>query len=109
MQAETVIRCDGGYFMSEEQEAAANWQMFQTYKNLTGRLATLDNQVQQWATAMRNFGGTVSNHPGAIESTNLMGLPDLKDLEAAKTEMASLSQQITTLKGNLQKVGMELK
>ena len=89
MQAESAKPYEGGFFMSEEQEAAANWQMFETYKKLSGRHATLSNQVRQWAVAMQQLGNALSGNPAAVASMHFSGIPKPEELEAAKTEMLS--------------------
>jgi hypothetical protein len=93
--------------MSQEQEDAANWRMFQVFKKLSTRQAMLSYQVQRWGEAMQNLGSRINSYPKSIENADLAGMPELKDLEAAKNEMRSLSEQLAILKKDLQKVGMD--
>ena len=93
--------------MAQDQEDAANWRMFQTFKKLSARQAMLSYQVQRWGEVMQKFGGSISSYPKAIENADLKDLPELQDLEAAKAEMRTLSQEIAILKRDLQKAGMD--
>ncbi len=98
----------GGYFMSQEQEDATHWQQFQTYKKFSSSYAALQGKMQQWGLVFEQLSSLahlpyVSPHLRALISQ----LPNRDEMLAAVTEMDSLSQQMETLKGILQKAGMD--
>jgi len=87
MQAQSENTYVGGFFMSQEQENAAKWEMFELWKKLSARYATLSQQVAQAAVQANGFVQRVGNNPRGIEITPLEQFPDRKDLQAIKDEI----------------------
>jgi hypothetical protein len=97
------------YFMSEDQEAAAKWQMFENYKKLNSQRAVIKQQLQQWSQVLASVAEIISNPP--TTSTNMIFMeryPSREDISRAMQENWSLTSQINTLKSNLRLAGMDL-
>jgi len=94
--------------MSQEQEDAAKWQMFEKYKKLSARHAALSYQVQQWGHTISTLGTSLETKPQAIQNVYFTGYPSLKDLEDAKAEMTSLHKQMNLMKTSLSQAGMNV-
>src|ERR1700727_1426542 len=74
-----------GYFMSQEEEDAAKWQMFEQYKKLRARHAVLTEQVTQALRYLDGFLSQLRNSPERIEMYPLEQFPQREALQAAKT------------------------
>jgi len=98
--------------MSQEQEDAAKWQMFENYKNTRAKLAALRVKVQSWRTPFTAIASAFS--PGGnvdilqSQMQNIAALPSKEELQAAVQEMISLNQLLVTLKNELKNAGMDL-
>jgi len=96
------------YFMSNEQEDAAKWQMFKRYKELVSKRATIRQQLQQWSQVLRGVFQVLDNPPSVpTNELYLEQYPSKDDIHRATQEMHSLTTQINTLKTNLRQAGMD--
>jgi hypothetical protein len=60
----------GGYFMSEQDEKAAKWQMVEDYKAANGMLETLKREAQNIGEMFTLLGNALKNHPEKIDSSS---------------------------------------
>jgi hypothetical protein len=97
-----------GYFMSQEDEDAKKWQMFEQYKKLSARRATVDAQVVNAVGQAKSFVQAVERNPSSLEFFAVDNFPERKDLQELRQEMALLSQQINALKASLSQVGLNV-
>lgn len=57
----------GGYFVSEEAEKAAKWQLVENYNSAKAKLAALDGQLKQAGTTFLDMGRVVKDiHSGIV-------------------------------------------
>jgi hypothetical protein len=97
-------------FMSKDQEDAANWQMFQNYKEMNGRLGTIAGKIQAWGATMNQIGQQIQTNPYALSNftAQVANLPDKDDLKKAVEEFSSLRNQLSTLTNHLRQAGLDV-
>jgi hypothetical protein len=97
--------------MSPEQEDAANWRMYESYKKLIAQQATLRYQLQSWGKTMYAVGHLLQNSVDNAEAygAKLINLPEKEDIQRVTKEFIDLQNQITRTKTHLCDVGMDVK
>ncbi len=95
--------------VTQEQEAAAKWQMFEEYKRLVGRQAALEGKLRpQVAGAYRSSRRMEAVlNPDDFQMSMLGEFPERSQLAEILQEMEEISGQLGRLRGNLRRAGME--
>jgi hypothetical protein len=100
------------YFMSNEQEAALKWGMFEKYKALTAKQAALQYKMREWGDSMavladelRRGGAQDGIH---IIQTNSSHMPTKEQIMGAVTELDILKKDIHETRHQLKLAGMDL-
>src|SRR5436309_2992648 len=98
------------YFVNKEQVDAANWQMFEAYKETNGRLGTIAGKIQSWGTTMNQLGTQMQSQPYMLPSYGgqIDNLPDKSDLKKAAQELNTLRNEVAGLAERLRQVGLDV-
>ena len=92
--------------MSEEQEAAAKWRMFEEYKQLDATYGALASKARTWGSHFNRLSG-MANDPKIILGMDLSQLPNKEDVVAVQEEMRNIITRQTALKEDLRRAGMD--
>lgn len=99
--------------MSDQQEAAAKWGMFEKYKQLKATQAAIRHQLHEWGEPMSSLARSLTEtHPGpepfSILRANAKFLPTKDQLIKAADDLDTLANDIHKLKHELKQAGMDV-
>lgn len=98
------------YFMSQEQEDAAKWQMFENYRKQLAKAAVLSAKLMKWGEDLFQFGSLLKANPDAMlyGKDKFDGLPSKDEMRAAHQEWKNTLGVIQSLKNSLKEAGLDL-
>jgi hypothetical protein len=95
--------------MTEKEEAAANWEMYEKYRKLVASQATLRERLTMWGKELYAVGHHLTTGVDHTDSYGhkLINLPEKAELQIAVKEFIDLQSEIARLRKSLRAVGMD--
>jgi septation ring formation regulator EzrA len=101
----------GSYFVSEQEEMAAKWQMVEDYKKITARLVTLQEEMKRVAQEWIELGRVLQSPNGIlfdiqkqqITATNKLSNAKVADVRSSRVNWESLTKLVSDYQESLKR------